>query len=133
MEGSMFQTLAHVEPVSSQLPATPGPVISRDARNFAASHQEDNGIALQDLKSARDNVTTPPRGPSPPTTPPNNELDLESSLPGTPAEPADAVEAQPSLFDPPMNKYRLASCCLMNFLAGFTDSAPGALIPYMET
>ncbi|KAI1142179.1 MFS general substrate transporter [Hypoxylon sp. FL0543] len=55
------------------------------------------------------------------------------SVPGTPAEPADAVDALPSLNDPPMNKYRLAACCFQNFLGGMTDSAPGALIPYMET
>ncbi|KAI1455989.1 MFS general substrate transporter [Annulohypoxylon moriforme] len=53
-------------------------------------------------------------------------------IPDESAEPADAVDALPSLNDPPMNKFRLASCCLQNFMAGLTDSAPGALIPYME-
>ncbi|OTA58445.1 MFS general substrate transporter [Hypoxylon sp. EC38] len=55
------------------------------------------------------------------------------STPGTPAEPPDAIDVLPSLNDPPMNKYRLAACCFQNFLGGLTDSAPGALIPYMET
>ncbi|KAI1765534.1 MFS general substrate transporter [Hypoxylon sp. FL1150] len=55
------------------------------------------------------------------------------SVPGTPAEPADAVEVLPSVNDPPKNKFRLAACCFQNFLGGLTDSAPGALIPYMET
>ncbi|KAI2636937.1 MFS general substrate transporter [Hypomontagnella submonticulosa] len=55
------------------------------------------------------------------------------SIPGTPVEPPDAVDALPTLNDPPMNKYRLASCCFQNFLGGLTDAAPGALIPYMET
>ncbi|KAI2624336.1 MFS general substrate transporter [Hypoxylon sp. NC1633] len=54
------------------------------------------------------------------------------SRPATPAEPADAVDARPGLNDPPMNKYRLASCCCQTFLGGLTDAAPGALIPYME-
>ncbi|OTB03276.1 hypothetical protein M426DRAFT_60723 [Hypoxylon sp. CI-4A] len=55
------------------------------------------------------------------------------SIPGTPAEPADAVDVLPGLNDPPMNKYRLIACCTQNFMGGLTDAAPGALIPYMET
>ncbi|KAF2993191.1 hypothetical protein E8E14_000584 [Neopestalotiopsis sp. 37M] len=31
-----------------------------------------------------------------------------------------------------MNKYRFGALCVQTFLAGLTDSAPGALIPYME-
>jgi fucose permease len=34
--------------------------------------------------------------------------------------------------DPPKNKWRLLSCCLMYFINGINDSATGALIPYME-
>ncbi|KAI8961698.1 MFS general substrate transporter [Daldinia sp. FL1419] len=55
------------------------------------------------------------------------------TAPSTPAEPADAFEALPTLNDPPMNKFRLAACCCSNFIGGLTDSAPGALIPYMES
>ncbi|KAI1386233.1 MFS general substrate transporter [Hypoxylon trugodes] len=55
------------------------------------------------------------------------------SVPGTPAEPADAIDALPTLNDPPKNKFRLMSCCFQNFLGGLIDAAPGALIPYMET
>lgn len=63
------------------------------------------------------------------------ERDLEMSEPGTPpsGEPSIlAIEAIPSLTDPPMNKYRFAAVCVQTLLAGLTDSAPGALIPYME-
>ena len=135
----MFKTLSHVhiEPVSSQLPATPEPALSREAKIPAVPHRGNRSIELQDLNSPPAAgvaaATAPPQGPPTPTTPASDGWDLENSAPGSPAEPADAFEAQPSLFDPPMNKYRLASCCLMNLLAGFTDSAPGALIPYMET
>ena len=149
MEGSLFKTLSHVhiEPVSSELPATPRPALSRKGKEPAVPHRGSGSIELRDLTSppvaaaAAASVsvsvpgasTDPPRGPFTPTTPASDAWDLENSAPGSPAEPADAFEAQPSLFDPPMNKYRLASCCLMNLVAGFTDSAPGALIPYMET
>ncbi|KAI9053069.1 hypothetical protein LZ554_003338 [Drepanopeziza brunnea f. sp. 'monogermtubi'] len=60
--------------------------------------------------------------------------DLEASRPDTPAsEHVRETEALQSFSFPPMNKYRMSSVCLMNFGNGLSDSAPGALIPYMET
>ena len=51
-----------------------------------------------------------------------------------PASPAadDAADALPTLRNPPITKWRLLSCCCMCFANGLNDSAPGALIPYME-
>lgn len=43
-----------------------------------------------------------------------------------------AVDSLMSASNPPMNKWRLAAICLMVFSQGINDSAPGALIPYME-
>ncbi|EEP80409.1 predicted protein [Uncinocarpus reesii 1704] len=43
-----------------------------------------------------------------------------------------ATDALQSVSRPRGNKWRLLSCCLMNFGNGLNDSAPGALIPYME-
>ncbi|KAI1106974.1 MFS general substrate transporter [Jackrogersella minutella] len=54
------------------------------------------------------------------------------TVPNSPAEPADAIDVLASWNSPPMNKYRLASCCCQTFVAGLTDAAPGALIPYIE-
>jgi fucose permease len=34
--------------------------------------------------------------------------------------------------NPPSNRWRVLSCCLVYFGNGLNDSAPGALIPYME-
>jgi len=31
-----------------------------------------------------------------------------------------------------MNRFRVLSVCLLNFGNGLSDSAPGALIPYIE-
>lgn len=42
------------------------------------------------------------------------------------------VEAMQSWSNPHMNRYRMLSVCLMNFGNGLSDSAPGALIPYIE-
>ena len=44
----------------------------------------------------------------------------------------DAADVVQTLSNPPMNKYRLLSACFMCFGNGINDSAPGALIPYME-
>lgn len=70
--------------------------------------------------------------PSSPTTS-HEERDLEMSRPGTPIETSfPPVEALPSLSSHPMNKFRFGAVCAQTLLAGLTDSAPGALIPYME-
>ncbi|KAH8705097.1 putative MFS efflux transporter [Talaromyces proteolyticus] len=68
--------------------------------------------------------------------------DLES-LPPTPGTPnsernhheseSTAAEMVQSISNPPRNKWRFASACLMFLSNGMSDSAPGALIPYMET
>lgn len=123
----MFKTLVQIEPALSKLPTAPERAVSR---TYPAVPQQDDDILLSNLRYSHDNAR--PLGASAPTTP-GDERDLEMSVPGTPAEPADVFEALPSLYDPPMNKYRLATCCFMNFLGGLTDSAAGALIPYMET
>ena len=61
---------------------------------------------------------------------PKTPDDLEMSRPPSPI--ADEVDALQTLNNPPMNKWRLLSCCCMCFANGLNDSAPGALIPYME-
>lgn len=38
----------------------------------------------------------------------------------------------PSFWHPKMNKFRVLACCLIYFGNGMSDSAPGALIPYIE-
>ncbi|KAI5957913.1 hypothetical protein CANMA_004345 [Candida margitis] len=34
--------------------------------------------------------------------------------------------------NPPKNRWRILSCVLFNFTGGFSDAAPGALLPYIE-
>ncbi|KAL8702851.1 MAG: hypothetical protein Q9201_003992 [Fulgogasparrea decipioides] len=75
-------------------------------------------------------------GPSGPPTPsgaqtPITPNELEMSRPPSPRI-EDAVEALQTLSNPPMNKWRLLSACTMCLGNGLNDSAPGALIPYME-
>ena len=68
-----------------------------------------------------------PAGAQTPITP----IDLEDSLPPTPDQ-GEAVEALQTISNPPINKYRVLSACLMNLGNGLNDSAPGAIIPYLE-
>ncbi|KAA6407702.1 MAG: hypothetical protein FRX48_08540 [Lasallia pustulata] len=70
----------------------------------------------------------PPSGAATPLSP----KELEMSRPPSPKND-EAVDVVQSLSNPPMNRYRLISACLMCFGNGLNDSAPGALIPYMES
>ncbi|KAF4980869.1 hypothetical protein FZEAL_3215 [Fusarium zealandicum] len=65
------------------------------------------------------------------TTPPNGN-DLEMSRPASPESGPEAVEVMPSFWQPFMNRFRLLSVCLANLGNALSDSAAGALIPYME-
>jgi hypothetical protein len=58
--------------------------------------------------------------------------DLEMSRPVSPDPAPDAVDAVMSVWNPFMNRFRLLSLCLCSLGDGLSDSAAGALIPYME-
>lgn len=57
--------------------------------------------------------------------------DLEQSQPPTP-QGQDGVDIVPTLWFPKMNRWRVLAACLEYFGNGINDSAPGALIPYVE-
>ncbi|KAI0478091.1 MFS general substrate transporter [Xylaria cf. heliscus] len=128
MEATMFQALVRIE--SNSLPQAPQRAISR---TYPAVPQRDEDVELRPLTKPSLPPTPAPSGP----TTPREERDLEMSVPNTPgtpepAEPTNAFEVLPSLTDPPMNKFRFITCCVQTLMNGLTDSAPGALIPYME-
>ena len=58
--------------------------------------------------------------------------ELEMSRPPSP-EANDASAIVQSWNDPPVNRWRVLSACLVNLCNGFNDSAPGALLPYMQS
>lgn len=95
--------------------------------------------ALPDLPTAfeLDELSRADRGngPSLPGTPRGvqtpRSYEFEISRPPSP-EYHDAAEVMQTWTNPPANKWRLLSACLMNFGNGLNDAAPGALIPYME-
>ncbi len=57
--------------------------------------------------------------------------ELEMSRPPSPTRDEATMVVQ-SLNSPPVNKWRFLCACLMCFANGMNDSAPGALIPYLE-
>lgn len=57
---------------------------------------------------------------------------LEASPPASPRR-SRVTPALPSFRYPTMNRWRVLSACLQLFGNGLSDSAPGALIPYVET
>ncbi|KAL8673394.1 MAG: hypothetical protein Q9168_002184 [Polycauliona sp. 1 TL-2023] len=68
-----------------------------------------------------------PSGVQTPITP--NELEMSRPASAANDQPVEVVQ---TLTNPPMNRWRLLSACMMCFGNGLNDSAPGALIPYME-
>ncbi|KKA30407.1 hypothetical protein TD95_005065 [Thielaviopsis punctulata] len=59
-----------------------------------------------------------------------SSADLESSRPVSPV--LAETEVRQSWHDPYKNRFRVAACSMINFLAGMNDGASGAVIPYME-
>ncbi|EKG13024.1 Major facilitator superfamily, partial [Macrophomina phaseolina MS6] len=98
------------------------------------SNQElDDLIFGEALSGPQTHPSTPQHADLPPPFPsgaqtPATPGELEGAAPNTPSAPLI-----PTLWNPPMNKYRLLCACLVYFGNGLSDAAPGALIPYMET
>ena len=64
---------------------------------------------------------------------PTSPADLEMSRPSTPSEPRHATTIMQNWRAPPITKWRILSACLGSLGQGFSDSAPGALLPYIES
>ena len=70
-------------------------------------------------------------GPNSSARTPISPSELEMSQPPSPQD-HEAAEIIPSLSSHPMQKWRFLSACIMSFTGGLNDSAPGALLPYIE-
>ena len=120
MSGHAFGAFLEVE---APLKVTNPPAVHcKDGSNVPQSTQEHE---LDEFKWGQ--VLT---GPAPQT--PRGTTDTDPERIERPAD-HEAVPAVQSLSSSPMNKWRLLSACLMNLTGGLNDSAPGALIPYLET
>lgn len=134
MEAVMLRSLVTVESAPATLETAPlrppSPPARAIPRTYPAVPQQDDSIELQRIRRPATH-TGGPTGSTPVDV--SETEDLEMSRPATPSnEPDGSVEALQGIWDPYMNRFRLLSACLMNFGNGLNDSAPGALIPYME-
>ncbi|MCJ1280666.1 hypothetical protein MMC21_008496 [Puttea exsequens] len=122
---SHFGAFIEVESLSQPL-ATPPVAVAKDRITIyypPAVHELDElrwGTKLTG-PSTTDHISSTPITPR----------ELEQSPPPTPKH-ENAVDQAPSVSHPRMNRWRVAGCCLTFFTTGSNDSAPGALIPYLE-
>lgn len=118
-----FINLDQTSPITEPPAALPKPP---QASSFAPPDLELN----QSSTDGRDNGLSEPANPdSAPA--PISRNELGKTLPSA-HQIEDATDAVQTLSSPPINRYRLLSACCMCFANGLNDSAPGALIPYLE-
>ncbi|KAL2012940.1 hypothetical protein VTN00DRAFT_465 [Thermoascus crustaceus] len=98
---------------------------SRDQEaHIATRHDYDHDLELSILPIQEAHVHEDPSSCQIPTTIAAEEPDAEPTN--------EAIVVAQSITNPPINKYRLLTVSLLNFLGGLNDSAPGPLIPYIE-
>jgi hypothetical protein len=141
MTSHVFGTFIDVEsspssshPESHVIPIAPQKAFERTCRSVPLPHGP-SAIELDNLQLGT--KLNGPREESGYNTPPGSQTpvvtDLEMSRPATAQDnEQDGVDTVQSFSNPPMNRFRMLAVCLLNFGNGLNDSAPGALIPYIE-
>lgn len=133
MSSNSFGVFIDFEPSSKDeaapsIPSAPQKALPRVYHSVPTPEIELESIQWgKQTKGHAESGTTTPTGYQTPKAP----NDIEMSQPASPTE-GDGVDAMQSFSNPPMNRYRMTSVCLLNFANGLSDSAPGALIPYLE-
>lgn len=127
MSSHAFGSVLEVEPASKWAPRAPSPSHSRDAPDISQPAEfELKEHRKEQLPSVSPGSSGSARGINI-----DNSSDPErTSYPASPVN--EAVDVVQSVTNPPMNKWRLLSACLINLGSGLNDSAPGPLIPYIE-
>lgn len=125
MSFSALGTLVDIQ--SPPLITSPAAVVRKDKQGIphAPSDHELEGLQRERSQPTADVPSQQTLGLQTPVSP--GELESHPTSPGE-----EAVDSIPAIQSPPMTKWRLLSACFMNFAGGLNDSAPGALIPYME-
>ncbi|CAG8124442.1 unnamed protein product [Penicillium salamii] len=122
---------AFLEIESSPQLTSPRPALRKDKHGAA---QAPSDYELDDIQQAKDSTRVTSKSVAPPTTcPPSpspSELEQRLSMPqATHETPTWAVDRTVTSWK---TKWRMSSVCLMSLGSGMNDSAPGALIPYIE-
>jgi len=118
----------------SEVQSTPIAPQKAFPRTYHSVPQVLDAIELDNLQwGAELNGPHEPAGHTPPgSQTPQPVNDAEISEANTAEIENEGVYARQSFSNPPMNRYRMLASCLMIFGNGMSDSAPGALIPYIE-
>ena len=146
MSSHAFSAFINVEPSSSSgeehaVPIAPQKAVSRVYHSVPQEHtpaplELDNlqwGKKLKGPDVTESGYPTPSGAQTPSGfQTPRSPNDLEMSRAPSPINEEDGVDVTQSFSNPPMNRFRMVSVCLLNFGNGLGDAAPGALIPYME-
>ncbi|CZR63352.1 related to tetracycline resistance proteins [Phialocephala subalpina] len=122
-----FESKSSVSEETHEIPIAPQKALPRVYHSVPEPLELDNLQWGAKLNGPSGSGSDTPSGYQTPRVP----NDLEMSRPATPNE-QDGVDVLQSFSNPPMNRFRMLSVCLMNFGNGLNDSAPGALIPYIE-
>lgn len=129
---------AFLEVESSPRIARPAAVLRYDDQISIATSRNHELVELQPSSSIVQRLG-PFASPSSLDTATPPDLESLSSKPGSPSSEPGVPESQlvstdivPSINNPARNKWRIVSACCMLLSNGMSDSAPGALIPYME-
>ncbi|RAL13982.1 putative MFS efflux transporter [Aspergillus homomorphus CBS 101889] len=129
MSASAFGALVEVQSPPSI--ASPAAVVRKDKQGIAHTPSDQE---LVELQQGRRQPAVTPGGVSSNTATdvrtPITPGELESHL-ASPGE-NEGYGPAPTFSNPSKTKWRFVSTCLMSFTQGLNDSAPGALIPYME-
>ncbi len=141
MDTIMLSSLVAVQSAPASLPSAPARALQRTSssvprRDLSIEHQPRPLslpvplLATLVPKTADAPAATVNTAPGTRTT---EELeDLEMSRPTTPTAGVGHVDALQTIWNPYMNRFRFFAVCLLNFGNGINDSAPGALLPYLE-
>ncbi|KAM5360353.1 hypothetical protein ACJZ2D_013822 [Fusarium nematophilum] len=129
MDASMLTGLVAVQSASAESPTqelyrpltTPARTVPRT--HIGAPQRESFDLHRIPARDGQQAGTATPRA--------END-DLEMSRPASPESAQEAVEVIPSAWQPFMNRFRLFALFLASLGNALSDSAAGALIPYME-
>lgn len=116
------------------VPAPPRKAFPREYHSIPLPRSQDD-LELENIQWKVSNAShkDPGSAPASGTQTPGAANDLEMSRATSPVlNELDGVDAMQSFSNPPANRYRMLAICLMIFANGLSDSAPGALIPYIE-
>jgi hypothetical protein len=120
--------------VAYAVPAAPHKAFPKDYHSVPLPRSPDD-LDLENIQwgTGNGNHREPGRAATSGTQTPRTPNDLEMSRPGSPTgNELYGVDALQSFSNPPMNRFRMVAVSLLNFTSGLSDSAPGALIPYIE-